>query len=234
MYNMLSTSESQGNTNLITSRVRSSAPPTYGSSSGITSDSSKQEELILEQGAGAVQNIPRMQVGTTPIPNRVGKWIPYPGGTSATSSGILIMVLKHIRACAPKFTPRFYGIDGNIHAKECDRREESTGFCEKGSTSSNSNLQSSTTNSTIGIAKRHGSKGHGEDQGWGQRTLAQDKDQGQGASLFSQYHLQGSVLSTLRFACTILTPARIRTIYVSLASFLTSGSPPQSGPAIAS
>jgi hypothetical protein len=81
------------------------------------------------------------------------------------------------------------------------------------------------------MAQRHESKGHGEDQGWGQRTLAQDKDQGQGASLFSQYHLQGSVLSTLRFACTILTPARIRTIYASLQRFPTSGSPPQSGPA---
>ena len=47
-------------------------------------------------------------------------------------------------------------------------------------------------------AQRHGSKGHGEDQGWGKRTLAQDKDQGQGASLFLLDHLQGSVLSTLR------------------------------------
>ena len=78
-------------------------------------------------------------------------------------------------------------------------------------------------------AQRHGSKGHGEDQGWGKRTLAQDKDQGQGASLFLLDHLQGLVLSTLRFASRFLTPARVSTIYASLCQ--TSGSPPQSGPA---
>ena len=227
-----------GNTNLITSRVRSSAPPTYGSSSGITRhsrasicDSSRQEEHILEQGATAVQTMLRTPDGTSPIPNKMGRRIPYPGGTSSPSSGTQEMALKHIRACAPKFTPRFYDMHGNIQAKECDRREGSTGFCEKESTSSNSNSQGNTANSPIGLAQRHTTKGHGEDQGWGQRTLAQDKDQGQGASLFSQYHLQGSVLSTLRFACTILTPARIRTIYASLQRFPTSGSPPQSGPA---
>ena len=78
-------------------------------------------------------------------------------------------------------------------------------------------------------AQRHGSKGYGEDQGWGEGTLAQDKDQGQGASLFLLDHLQGLVLSTLRFASRFLTPARVSTIYASLCQ--TSGSPPQSGPA---
>ena len=78
-------------------------------------------------------------------------------------------------------------------------------------------------------AQRHGSKGHGEDQGWGKRTLAQDKDQGQGASLFLLDHLQGLVLSTLCFVLRFLTPARVSTIYASL--YQTSGSPPQSGPA---
>ena len=53
---------------------------------------------------------------------------------------------------------------------------------------------------TAHMAQRHGSKGYGEDQGWGEGTLAQDKDQGQGASLFLLDHLQGLVLSTLRFA----------------------------------
>ena len=130
-----------------------------------------------------------------------------------------------------KLTPRFYGSNGNIRPKECDRREGSTGFCENESTSSISSSPTSTTNTSVDMARRHESKGHGEDQGWGQRTLAQDKDHGQGASLFSQNHLQGSVLSTLRFASTILTPARISTIYASLQRFPTSGSPPKSGPA---
>ena len=49
------------------------------------------------------------------------------------------------------------------------------------------------------MTQRCGSKGHGEDQGWGKGTLAQDKDRGQGASLSLLDHLQGSVLSTLRF-----------------------------------
>ena len=57
-------------------------------------------------------------------------------------------------------------------------------------------------------AQRHGSKGHGEDQGWGKRTLAQDKDQGQGASLFLLDHLQGLVLSTLRFASRFLNACK--------------------------
>ena len=123
----------KGSTNLIPRRVRSSAATTGGSSSGITNDSSMQEEYILEQGV------------------------------------------------------------------------------------------------TAHMAQRHGSKGYGEDQGWGEGTLAQDKDQGQGASLFLLDHLQGLVLSTLRFASRFLTPARVSTIYASLCQ--TSGSPPQSGPA---
>ena len=57
-------------------------------------------------------------------------------------------------------------------------------------------------------AQRHGSKGHGEDQGWGKRTLAQDKDQDQSASLFLLDHLQGSVLSTLRFASRFLNACK--------------------------
>ena len=143
----------------------------------------------------AVQTMHRTQDGTSPIPNKMGRRIPYPGGTSSPSSGTQEMALKHIRACAPKFTPRFYDMHGNIQAKECDRREGSTGFCENESTSSISSSPTSTTNPSVGMAQRHGSKGHGEDQGWGQRTLAQDKDQGQGASLFSQYHRSARVSS---------------------------------------
>ena len=79
------------------------------------------------------------------------------------------------------------------------------------------------------MTQRCGSKGHGEDQGWGEGTLTQDKDQGQGASLFLLDHLQGLVLSTLRFASRFVTPARVSTTYASL--YQTSGSPPQSGPA---
>ena len=82
---------------------------------------------------------------------------------------------------------------------------------------------------TVHMAQRHGSKGYGEDQGWGEGTLAQDKDQGKGASLSLLNHLQGLVLPTLRFALRFSTPARISTIYASL--YQTSGSPPQSGPA---
>ena len=89
-------------------------------------------------------------------------------------------------------------------------------------------LQHAQSNGTY-LAQRCGSKGHGEDQGWGKRTLAQDKDQGQGASLFLLDHLQGLVLSTLCFVLRFLTPARVSTIYASL--YQTSGSPPQSGPA---
>ena len=69
---------------------------------------------------------------------------------------------------------------------------------------------------TTYVPQRCGSKGHGEDQGWGEGTLAQDKDQGQGASLFLLDHLQGLVLSTLRLASRFLTPARVSTIYASL------------------
>ena len=61
------------------------------------------------------------------------------------------------------------------------------------------------------LAQRCGSKGHGEDQGWEKGTLTQDKDRGQGASLSLLDHLQGSVLSTLRFALRFSTPARIST-----------------------
>ena len=82
---------------------------------------------------------------------------------------------------------------------------------------------------TTYMALRCGSKGHGEDQGWGKGTLAQDKVRGQGASLSLLNHLQGSVLPTLRFALRFPTPAKVSTIYASL--YQTSGSPPQSGPA---
>ena len=123
----------KGSMNLIPRRVRSSAATTSGSSSGITNDSSMQEEHTLEQRAATY------------------------------------------------------------------------------------------------LAQRCGSKGHGEDQGWEKGTLTQDKDRGQGASLSLLDHLQGSVLSTLRFALRFSTPARISTIYASL--YQTSGSPPQSGPA---
>ena len=61
---------------------------------------------------------------------------------------------------------------------------------------------------TAHMAQRHGSKGYGEKQGWGEGTLAQDKDQGQGASLFLLDHLQGLVLSTLRFASRFLNTCK--------------------------
>ena len=82
------------------------------------------------------------------------------------------------------------------------------------------------------MAQRHGSKGYGEDQGWGEGTLTQDKDQGQGASLFLLDHLQGLVLSTLRFASRFLTPARVSTIYASLRFVRQAALPRNRGPQV--
>ena len=81
-------------------------------------------------------------------------------------------------------------------------------------------------------AQRHGSKGHGKDQGWGKRTLAQDKDQGQGASLLLLDHLQGLVLSTLRFVSRFFNACKGQHyLRFALPDKRLSPATPQSGPA---